>query len=400
MMWFTSTSRQSRCNSKTACSVTIISSSTPFSPPSGSTFAIGTTPVNVTATDAAGNSSNGGFTVTVLNSTNAPVFTTAGTVPLTANGFNATGLTVGAMTLGFDPAPGQVLTLVNNTSANPIGGAFTDLADGGTILTTYGGRDLLFIASYTGGDGNDLILTLLNPEIVIEQPLLTDVADGGSRSFGTVVLGSTASLVFTIKNTGPGILNGLTITKSGTNEAEFSVTASPTAPVGGPSGSTTFTIQFTPTTSGAKTATIQIASDDADENPFDITLTGQALSVNDDTDTDGMNDVAEFKLSALGYDWQVSQVALVATLFTNAGDAGLFTTSQLQSLKPAAPLIARDPASGKFTLTMDWKKSTDLTNFADFPAPSGSAVSINPSGDIEFEFTSPDPAAFFRIEVE
>jgi uncharacterized delta-60 repeat protein len=368
-------------------------------PSSGSTFDIGTTPVNVTATDAAGNSSNGGFTVTVLNSSNAPVFTTAGTVPLTANGFNATGLTVGAMTLGFDPAPGQVLTLVNNTSANPIGGAFTDLADGGVILTTYGGRSLLFIASYTGGDGNDLILTLLNPEIVIEQPLLTDVADGGSQSFGTVVLGNTASLVFTIKNTGPGILNGLTITKSGTNETEFSVTAAPTAPVSGPAGTTSFTVQFNPATSGAKIAAIHIASDDADENPFDITLTGQALSPGDDTDLDGLNDAAEFLLATLGYDWQVSQPALVNTLLTNANIAGLYTQPQVQALNVDSPLLTRNPATGKFKLTLGIQKSADLIEFDPFPftAPE---TSINPQGKLEFEFTSPGNAAFFRLGAE
>lgn len=58
------------------------------------------------------------------------------------------------------------------------------------------------------------------------------------------------------------------------------------------------------------------------------------------------------------------------------------------------------PITGKFRLTMDWKKSTNLSDFLDFPAPPGSSVSINPQGDVEFEFTSPDNAAFFRVEVE
>jgi hypothetical protein len=34
--------------------------------------------------------------------------------------------------------------------------------------------------------------------------------------------------------------------------------------------------------------------------------------------------------------------------------------------------------TGKFKLTMDWKKSTNLTNFLDFPAPAGSALSTTP----------------------
>ena len=369
-------------------------------PVSGSLFSIGVTTVNLSLTDAAGNASVGSFTVTVQDQTNAPNFINAETVPLTANGFTATDFTVGAVTLGFDPAPGQVLTLVSNTSGNPIVGTFTDLPDGGTVLTSHGGRSLLFLASYSGGDGNDITLTLLNPEIAVEEPLLTDITDGGSKSFGTMVLGSPVSLVFTLKNIGPGILNVLTITKSGTDETAFTVTALPSAPLAGPAGTTTFTVQFHPASSGAKSVSIHIVNDDADENPFDITLTGQALSANDDTDSDGLNDAAEFQMSALGYDWEVSQPELVSALMTNANMAGLFTPTQVQALHVGTPLIQRNTASGKFKLTMDWKKSTNLSDFLDFPAPAGSGVSITPQGDVEFEFPSTDNAAFYRIEVD
>lgn len=112
------------------------------------------------------------------------------------------------------------------------------------------------------------------PEIVVEQPLGSNVADGGSRNFGEVTVGSSTSLSFTIKNTGNSNLTGLTITKDGTNNADFTVTASPTAPVSGPSGFTTFTVQFAPSGGGTRTAAIHIANNDSDENPFDINLTG------------------------------------------------------------------------------------------------------------------------------
>ncbi|MEQ1750034.1 MAG: choice-of-anchor D domain-containing protein, partial [Prosthecobacter sp.] len=112
------------------------------------------------------------------------------------------------------------------------------------------------------------------PEIAVEQPAGTNIADGGSKDFGSVSSGSNASLVFTIKNTGNSNLTGLTITKDGTHSADFTVTANPTAPVTGPSGSTTFTVQFAPGGIGARTAALHIANNDGDENPFDITLTG------------------------------------------------------------------------------------------------------------------------------
>jgi hypothetical protein len=105
-------------------------------------------------------------------------------------------------------------------------------------------------------------------------------------------------------------------------------------------------------------------------------------------------------MAALGFNWQVGQSALVSTYYTNANGAGLFTTSQVQTLNTGTPLIARDPETGKFKLTLDWKKSTDLTTFPDFPAPAGSSVSISPQGDVEFEFPSTGDAAFYRIELE
>ena len=52
---------------------------------------------------------------------------------------------------------GVVLTVISNTSANPINGAFSNLPDGG-IVTINGNN---FQASYSGGDGNDLTLTVV-----------------------------------------------------------------------------------------------------------------------------------------------------------------------------------------------------------------------------------------------
>ena len=52
---------------------------------------------------------------------------------------------------------GMVLTLISNTSANPISGTFSNLPDGGIV--TINGNNLQ--ASYEGGDGNDLTLTVV-----------------------------------------------------------------------------------------------------------------------------------------------------------------------------------------------------------------------------------------------
>jgi hypothetical protein len=54
-------------------------------------------------------------------------------------------------------AIGTVFTAISNTSANPIAGTFANLPNGG-IVTVNGNR---FQASYSGGDGNDLTLTVV-----------------------------------------------------------------------------------------------------------------------------------------------------------------------------------------------------------------------------------------------
>jgi hypothetical protein len=75
----------------------------------------------------------------------------------------------------------------------------------------------------------------------------------------------------------------------------------------------------------------------------------------------------------------------------------LYNLSQVQALNLGTPLLAKDSATGKFKLTVKAKKSTDLVNFSDMPFSAEDAV-INSNGEMEFQFTSPDNAAFFRIE--
>ena len=113
------------------------------------------------------------------------------------------------------------------------------------------------------------------PDIAVDQPLGTGLTDNGAPlNFGSVLAGTNTSLTFTIKNTGEGDLTDLTITKDGLNASEFILTKNPTAPVTAPIGSTTFVVKFAPAGIGARTAALHIASNDPDESPFDINLTG------------------------------------------------------------------------------------------------------------------------------
>lgn len=146
-----------------------------------------------------------------------------------------------------------------------------------TITTTVTAQDSTTTKTYT------LTVTrIVVPEIVLEQPAGNSLTDGSLTqvNFGNSVVGTSSpvDLTFVIENIGTGDLTGLTITKDGTDEAMFTVTASPTAPVSGPSGTTTFTVRFTPTSIGVKTAALHIANNDSDESPYDINVTGTGVA--------------------------------------------------------------------------------------------------------------------------
>ena len=116
------------------------------------------------------------------------------------------------------------------------------------------------------------------PEISVEQPPGTDLTDGAAtRSFGNAGVGSDGILkTFTIRNTGTAKLTGLAVSKNGTHAADFTIGTLPkTALAAGES--TSFGVTFKPGASGARTAAIHIASNDSDENPFDINLTGSGV---------------------------------------------------------------------------------------------------------------------------
>jgi hypothetical protein len=233
-------------------------------------------------------------------------------------------------------------------------------------------------------------------EIAVETSLGANLETPAPVDFGPTVQGSPLTLNFVIRNTGTVNLDLLPFSITPSDPADFSLTGPVLNSIPG-GGFTTFSVTFTPTDGGSRTATVTIPNNDPDESAFTLQLSGTGLTFTADADLDGLNDAAEFNLAPLGFNWQVAQPALVTTLLTHANGAGLFTTSQVQTLHSGTPLISRNPATGKVKLTLDWKKSTDLTTFNDFPA-SPAQISVNGSGDIEFEFTPVDNAAFFRLQ--
>jgi len=133
--------------------------------------------------------------------------------------------------------------------------------------------------------GNGLSIA---PEINVQGNAIT-ISDGDSTptpldgtNFGSVnVTGGTRVNTFTIQNSGSIDLN-LTgaspyVTIGGPNAADFAVTAIPNNTIGS-GGSTTFNITFDPSALGIRTATIGIANDDSDENPYRFAIQGSGAT--------------------------------------------------------------------------------------------------------------------------
>ena len=136
---------------------------------------------------------------------------------------------------------------------------------------------------------NVTVLDILVPEIDItgngvsipdgdSSPSPADHSDFSSADIAT----GAVSRTFTIANSGTGDLD-LTgtpkVALSGADAADYSVTAQPSTPVGSGGGTTTFTVQFDPSTIGLRLATVSIDNSDGDEDPYDFAIQGTGTAV-------------------------------------------------------------------------------------------------------------------------
>ncbi|MCE7996932.1 MAG: beta-propeller fold lactonase family protein [Roseivirga sp.] len=111
------------------------------------------------------------------------------------------------------------------------------------------------------------------PEIDLQQS--GSIANGGSFDFGTVSPGTNSDMVFTIANTGATALYAYDVQTSG----EFSIQTDIASSTVAASGSTTFTVRFSPSSNGAKTAELLLINTDVDEGAYTITLNGTGGTV-------------------------------------------------------------------------------------------------------------------------
>lgn len=101
--------------------------------------------------------------------------------------------------------------------------------------------------------------------------------NNSSGSFGSVNANAgsvSASLLIT--NTGSALLNGLATSLNGDDAAHFSIVTTPLSALP-PLASSVVEVRFQPSSVGQKSVILRISSNDPDENPYEVTLTGIGL---------------------------------------------------------------------------------------------------------------------------
>ena len=99
----------------------------------------------------------------------------------------------------------------------------------------------------------------------------------GSKNFGNVLKGSSASQTFVISNSGTANLSVTSTSLVGVDPGQYKIDSGGGAFTLAAAATRNIVVSFRPTTLGARSATLRIASDDADENPLDVRLTGTGV---------------------------------------------------------------------------------------------------------------------------
>ncbi len=228
-------------------------------------------------------------------------------------------------------------------------------------------------------------VTTTSPEMNITGNSVT-ITDGDATpsttdhtDFGSVAVASgTIVRTFTISNSGAGVLNltGSPIVVS--SSGEFVVTQPASSTVAASGGSITFNVTFDPSASGTRTATLSIANNDADENPYnfsisgvgtapepEMTVKGLTIEIVDGDATPTTTDDTDFgyadiSTGSVTHTFTISNDGL-ATLTLSGSPAVTSSSSDFTITQPGSTSLAASGGSTTFQVTFNPSTTGTIT---------------------------------------
>ena len=228
------------------------------------------------------------------------------------------------------------------------------------------------------------------PEITVNIPSAPALVDGSSMvDFQSTTAGSPFTKTFTIRNDGNAPLTGLALSKVGTNAANFTLGTLGATSLD-PGASTTFDVTCTPQAGAAQTATLRIASNDSNENPFDIPLTARLVAITGDDFNDNSKNTAKWDTDLVfstGGTLAETNLRLEYTSNTSSGDHGIYR-----------PWILNQATYDK-----DWELIMDVGNSLSFGSgehDTGIGIEIFPPGTFDKSFfTEMNSSSFLPSDI-
>ncbi|OVE78554.1 hypothetical protein BVY01_05130 [bacterium I07] len=122
-----------------------------------------------------------------------------------------------------------------------------------------------------GSDTDKATVTITEAEIAPDISV-----SPSSRNYGNVIVGSSSTRSFTVSNGGTADLNVTSTSIIGSGD--FSITSKGGSFILAPIGSREVEVQFRPGSVGSKNGTLRLINNDPDENPKDVSLSGNGTA--------------------------------------------------------------------------------------------------------------------------
>ena len=240
------------------------------------------------------------------------------------------------------------------------------------------------------------------PNIRAINPNDAVISLGTTSIFPEQEMNTNQPFVFRLLNGGERTIDIQSISLSGADADQFSLTL--------PDISSTedlslnqfldYTITFSPTgtISAPRNATVTIVSNDKLPE-FSFSISGMSFSSSTDTDSDGLNDWAEFSMRNFGFDWEVSQPDEVSFYYDSASSVGLYTRAEAASVTGSVKLAEIDPSTdtGVFEITLE--ESLDLNTTTKHNA-NPAKLSVDSDGNLRYELEAPPSKKIYRANLK